>query len=248
MQKNINSNLIKTAFLLFLLWYPIYIARNNFNRELFVKFWESVLEYKYRILLVILTNLLIVLWESLPFKKPKKLELFFLRRKPIITIIMFIYPFFPDFQHRFWKISENNVTDFYAIFLPIFIMFIITSLMKTGDPIFLKEMKDTLNVKSETSHKTNSLVIKTSLFTIILAYCFLFFILTFRISCINKVNYWYKDNFILYPCMVFIFFLGVSWFFYTIIDNKPSIKNNSNKIKNNVKSKDSHKDIKVNFK
>ena len=90
---------------------------------------------------------------------------------------MFIYPLLPDFQNRFGRISENNVTDFYAIFMPIFLMFIIASMINTKDPDFLQEMKDALSIKTKTSHYINSLVKKSSKFAIISAYAFLFMLL-----------------------------------------------------------------------
>ena len=125
MQNKTNSTLVTTGYLLFFICYPVYLIWKNFNIKQLVNFWESIVEYRYWILLVIIVHLLLILLQILPFKKPKKLDLFFLRRKPIVTIIIFIYPFLSDFQHRFARINENNVTDFYAIFLPIFIMFII---------------------------------------------------------------------------------------------------------------------------
>ena len=91
---------------------------------------------------------------------------------------MLIYPFLPDFKQRFGVISENNVTDFYAIFLPIFIMFIVMSLRNTKDPDLLKEMKDNLSIKPNTSHKVDSLVIKYSKSAIFLGYSFLFLVIT----------------------------------------------------------------------
>lgn len=231
MIEKIKSSLITSIWLLFLVLYPISIAINDFNPERFKRFWESIIEYKYRILLVIFVHLILIIIEKSPFKKTKFLKLFLLRRKPIITIIIFIYPLLPDFQQRFWVISEGNITNFYAIFLPIFIMFTITSLMDTWDPIFLKEMKDTLNVNWETDYKTDLLIKTTSISTICSAYFLLFFILTWRISYLKKVISSYENTFMTYPWIIFVFFLGISWFLFTIIDHKKEKNNPSTKRK-----------------
>ena len=251
MQNKINSALSTAALSLFFIWYPFYLAYNNFNIEQLSNLWESIVEYKYWIFFVIIIHLLIIIWEELPFKKSKALKLFFLWRKPIITIIMFIYPFLPDFHQRFgWRIYENNVTDFYAIFLPIFIMFIISSLVQTWDPIFLKEMKDTLSIKSNTSHKTNSLIINSSISIMIAAYAFLFMLLVWWICRIGKVNSGYKDTFVVYPLAFFCLSFGISMILNMTLKNKPNIKldnTDTQKIKSNNK-KDFHKNIKVSFK
>lgn len=242
MQNKINSSLYMVAAPLFFILYPIYLIWKNFNLEQVSNLWGSVVEYKFRILFVIIIHLFIILWKILPHKKPKYLNLFFLRRKPIITIAMLIYPFLPDFKQRLWVISENNVTDFYAIFLPIFIMFIIMSLRNTKDPDLLKEMKDNLSIKPNTGHKVDSLVIKYSKSAIFLGYSFLFLVITWWIYWIGKVNSNYKDIFITYPLSFFCFFLGVFRFINIILNNKSDIKLsaksnvvNTNKAKNNNK-------------
>lgn len=224
MQNQIKSSLSKTGMILFFLWYPIYLIRKNFNIDQISNLWESIVEYKYRILLVIIVHLLIILWKSLPIKKPKFVDLFFIWWKPIVTLAMFIYPLLPDFQHRLGRISENNVTDFYAIFLPIFIMFIVMSLRNTKDPDFLKEMKDIQSIKPKTDHKIDSLVVKSSKSVILLGYSFLFMLFAWWIDVTNKVNPEYKEIFVIYPLAFFCFFFGVTFLFNTILDNKPGIK------------------------
>ena len=253
MQNKINSSLSITGFILFLICYPVYLIWKNFNVEQLINLWESIIEYKYWILLVVIVHLLIILRKILPIKKQKILDLFFLRRTPIVTIIIFIYPFLPDFQHRFVKINENNVTDFYAIFLPIFIMFIITTLMNTNDPDFLNEMKDISSIKWNTSHKINSLVLKASKSTIIRAYAFVFMLLVWRICRTGKVNSDYKTTFSIYPSAFFCFSFGISLLLNIILDNKPDIKistksNSTNTHKNKYKKREINKNIKVNFK
>ena len=255
MQNKINSSLWSASLLLFLIWYPFYLIYKNFNIEQLSNLWESIVEYRYWIIFVIIVHILLVILEELPFKKSKFVKLFFLWRKPIITIIMFIYPFFPDFHQRFgWRIYGNNVTDFYAIFSPIFIMFIITSLLQTWDPVFLKEMKDTLSIKSDTNHKINSLIINSSKSIMITAYAFLFMLLVWWLCRIGKVNSEYKDIFAVYPLAFFCLSFGISLLLNTTLNNKPDIKKstetnskNTHKIKNNIK-KDSPKNIKVSFK
>ena len=252
MQNKINSSLSITGFILFLICYPVYLIWKNFNVEQLINLWESIIEYKYWILLVVIVHLLIILRKILPIKKQKILDLFFLRRTPIVTIIIFIYPFLPDFQHRFVKINENNVTDFYAIFLPIFIMFIITTLMNTNDPDFLNEMKDSFLIKWNTSRKINSLVLKASKSIIILAYSFLFMLLVWWMCRTGKVNSDYETTFGTYPLAFFCFFFGISLLLNTILDNKPGIKistksNSTNTHKNKDKKEDINKNIKVNF-
>lgn len=255
MQNKINSSLYMVAAPLFFILYPIYLIWKNFNLEQVSNLWESVVGYKYRILFIVIIHLLIILWKILPNKKPKFLNLFFLRWKPIITIAMLIYPFMPDFKQRFWVISENNVTDFYAIFLPIFIMFIVMSIRNTKDPDLLKEMKDTMSIKPESDHKINSFVVKYSKSIILLGYSFLFMLFAWWIYWIGKVNSDYKDIFIIYPLAFFCFFFGTTLLFNTILDNKPNIKvgnkssakASTNKIKNN-RPKNLDEDIKVSFK
>ena len=253
MQNKINASLVSAGSILFFICYPIYLIWKDFNIEQLINLWESIIKYKYWILLIIIVHLLIVLWKISPIKKPKKLDLFFLRRKPIVTVIMFIYPFLPDFQHRFVRINENNVTDFYAIFLPIFIMFIITSLMNTRDPDFLNEMKDNFSIKSNTSRKINSLVLKASKSIIILAYSFLFMLLVWWICRTGKVSSDYETTFWMYPLIFFCFFFGTTLLLNTILDNKPDIKSSTkSNIKNTGKGKDNkeniNKNIKVKFK
>ena len=126
MQNKINASLLSATSVIILIWYPIYLVSQNFNTEQISNLRQSIVEYKYWILLVIIIHLLLLFLEKLPFKKSKFIKLFFLWRKPIITLFMFIYPLLPDFGHRFGQIYEGNVTDFYAIYMPIFIMFIIT--------------------------------------------------------------------------------------------------------------------------
>lgn len=258
MQNKTNSVLVSAGYILFFICYPVYLIWKNFNVEQLVNFWESVIKYKYWILLVIIVHLLIILWKESPIKKPKKLDLFFLRRKPIVTVAMFIYPFLSDFQQRFGKISENNVTDFYAIFLPIFIMFIVTSLINTKDPDFLNEMKDTLSIKWNTNHKINSFVLKISKSVIILAYAFLFMLLVWWICKTGKVSSDYEITFGMYPLAFFCLFFGITLLFNTIFDSKPDIKTNNkssaktnkvntSKIKNN-RQKNLDENIKVSFK
>lgn len=259
MQNQINSSLAsKIGAILFFLWYPIYLIRNNFNIDQVSNLGESIIKYKYRILLVIIVHLLVIILKILPIKKPKILNFFSLGWKPIITILMFIYPLLPDFQHRFGRISENNVTDFYAIFLPIFIMFIVMSLLNTKDPDFLKEMKDIQSIKQKTDHKIDSLVMKSSKSVILLGYSFLFMLFAWWIDITNKVNPGYKETFVIYPLAFFCFFFGVTFLFNTILDNKPDIKTdnkssakinkvNASKIKNN-RPKKLDENIKVSFK
>jgi len=206
-------------------------------------------------LFVVIVHLLIILWKTLPYKKPKYLNLFFLRRKPIITIAIFIYPLLSDFKHRFGEISENNVTDFYAIFLPIFIMFIVMSLRNAKDPDFLKEMKDIQSIKPKTDHKIDSLIVKSSKSVILIGYSFLFMLFAWWIDVTNKVNPEYKEIFVIYPLAFFCFFFGVTFLFNTILDNKlniktynePLIKVNNSKIKNGCKKR-LDENIKVCFK
>lgn len=258
MQNQINSSLSKIGMILFFLWYPIYLIWKYFDIDQISNLRESIVEYKYRILLVIIVHLLIVLWKTIKIKKPKFLELFFLWWKPIVTVAMFIYPFFSDFQQRFGRISENNVTDFYAIFLPIFIMFILMSLRNTKDPDFLSEMKDTLSIKPKTDHKINSLVVKFSKSIILLGYSFLFMLFAWWIDVTNKVSSEYKDVFIIYPLAFFCFFFGLTLLFNTIFGNKPDIKAdnkssakinklNTSKIKSN-RQKNLEENIKISFK
>ncbi len=254
MQNKTNSSLLIAATVILLIWYPIYLVSQNFNIQQLSNLRESIVEYRYRIFLVIIVNLLIYIWEILQFKKSRILKLFFLRRKPIITLLMFIYPLLPDFRHRFGQIHESNVTDFYAIYMPIFIMFIITSLLDTWDPVFLNEMKDSLSIKLDTNRKINSLVQKASKFTIISAYAFLFMLLAWWISLTRKVNSGYENTFLSFPLMIFCFSFGIAILLHTALNNKPDIKEftesnskNTHKIKNNIKN-DSSKNIKVNFK
>lgn len=254
MQDKINSSLYIVAASIFLILYPFYLIWTNFNLEQVLNLWKSIVEYKYRILLVIIVHLLIIMWKTLQFKKPKILNLFFIRRKPIITIIIFIYPLLPDFLHRFGKISENNVTDFYAIFMPIFIMFIVMSVWNTWDPIFLKEMKDNLSIKSNTNRKINFIILNFSKSIMISAYAFLFLLLIYWMSRNNKVNPEYEETFWIFPMAFFCFFFGLNLLLNIILDSKPDIKatnksdiNNTHIIKNSAK-KDSNKNIKVNFK
>ena len=253
MQNKINSSLLTAATVILLIWYPIYLVSQNFNIEQISNLRESIVEYKYRILIVIIIHLLLLIFEKLPFKKPKFVKLFFIRRKPIITLLMFIYPLLSDFKHRFWQIYESNVTDFYAIYMPIFIMFIITSLLDTWNPDFLKEMKDTLSIKWDTNHKTNSLVLKASKFTIISAYAFLFMLLAWWISLTKRVDSGYENTFLTFPLTIFCFFFGIAILFHTVLNNKPGIKTSSkSNLTNNRKSKNNkeepYKSIKVNFK
>lgn len=251
MQNKINSILYTTGFLLFLVCFPIYLLGQNFSIERFIDFWESILEYKYRVFFVIIVYLLICVLEAIPSKKHTKFKLFFLRWKPIVTIIMFIYPFLPDFQQRFWKISESNVTDFYAIFLPIFIVFFINSIRGIWDPEFLKEMKNDLSIKSKRDDKVNSLIKRFFVFLILSGYCFLFAILTLRISLINKVNLWYKNEFPRFFFLFFIFSLGISLFLYAILKsntNKESDTSDLQKLKADKKDKKNYENIKVKFK
>ena len=258
MQNKVNSSLSKTGMILFFLWYPIYLIRKDFNIDQISNLWESIIKYKYRILLVIIVHLLIIMWKILNVKKPRILELFFLWWKPIVTIAMFIYPFLSDFQQRFGKISENNVTDFYAIFLPIFIMFFVMSIRNTKDPDFLSEMKDTLYIKPETDDKINSLIVKFSKSIILLGYSFLFMLFAWWIDVTNKVSPGYKDIFVTYPLAFFCFFFGLALLFNTIFDSKPDIKtnnkssdkinkSNTSKIKSN-RQKNLDENIKVSFK
>lgn len=256
MENKIQSSITDTGVSLFLILYPFYLIYKNFNIEQLSNLGESIIEYKYRIFSVILVHLLIIIWKELPFKKPKFIDLFFLWRKPIVTIIMFIYPLLPDFHQRFgWQIYENNVTDFYAIFLPIFIMFIISSIIPTWDPTFLKEMKDTLSIKSNTNHKINSLILKSSKSIIISAYAFLFMLLAWWLCWTNKVNSWYQNTFTIYPLVFFCLSFGISLLLNTILDNKSDIKSstkpnnpNTHKIKSKSKKDSSKNNIKVSFK
>ena len=258
MQNKINSYLVTAGSILFFICYPFYLIWKNFNVEQLANLWESIIRYKYWILLVIIVHLLIVLRKIAPIKKPKKLNLFFLRRKPIVTVIMFIYPFLPDFQHRFAIINENNVTDFYAIFLPIFLMFIITSLMNTRNPDFLNEMKDNFSIKWNTNRKINPLILKASKSIIILAYSFLFMLLVWWMCLTSKVSSNYEMTFGIYPLAFFCFFFGTTLLLNTILDNNPDIKagnkslaktnkSNTSKTKNNRK-KNFDENIKVSFK
>lgn len=253
MQNKTNSSLLVAATVILLIWYPIYLFSQNFNIEQISNLRESIVEYKYRILLIIIIHLLLLIFEKLPSKKSKFINLFFLRRKPIIILLMFIYPLLPDFKHRFGQINEGNVTDFYAIFAPIFIIFIITSLLDTWDPIFLKEMKDTLSIKWNTNSKINSLILKASKFTTISVYAFLFMLLAWWISLTKRVNSGYENTFLTFPLMIFCFFFGMAILFHTVLNNKPNIKTSSrSNLTNNRKSKnnkeETYKNIKVNFK
>lgn len=191
---------------------PIYIARRDFNSTWFSQLRQSIIEYRQRILLVFIINLIIIFLESIHSKKMKILNLFTKRWKPLIYIASLIYPFFMDFKERFWKISETNSAIFYTIFLPIFIMFFIMSVLDiTSDrQSLLKELKDTTWIKSKTTYKIDSLIMWSSVASFLSVYAFLFCLLTWRMCLINKVNSNFNNDFMLYPCVFFLFSLGIS--------------------------------------
>ena len=193
------------------IWRPIYIARKNFDISWFSQLRQTIIEYKQWILIVFVVNLIIIFLTSIHSKKMRILNLFTKRWKPLIYICSLIYPFLSDFNERLWKISETNSTIFYAIFLPIFIMFFIMSILDiTSDrKTLIKELKDTLWIKSKTSNKTNSLIIWSSIANSLSIYAFLFWVLAWRMCLINKVYSSY-NNFMLYPCAFFLFSLGIS--------------------------------------
>lgn len=201
------------------IWRPIYMARKNFDVTWFHQLWQTIVEYKRRILLVFVINLIIIFLKSIHFKKMKILNLFTKRWKPLVYIASLIYPFLSDFNERFWKISESNSTIFYTIFLPIFIMFFVMSILDiTSDrKTLVKELKDTLWIKSKTSNKTDSLIIWCSIANSLSIYAFLFCLLTWRMDLTKKVYESY-NNFMLYPCMFFLFSLGISTLLPKIVE------------------------------
>ena len=254
MNNNVQEQLSKAATSLGFLWVSIYSVWKHFNIEQLSNLRESIVEYKQRILLVVFVHMLIILWKTLKLKKLKFLKIFLNLRNFIVVIVMFIYPFLSDFQFRFGKISQNNVTDFYAIFMPIFIMFFIGSIRQSWDPKFLKEMKEDLSIKWHTSKKVNSLIIRYSNSIMLLAYSFLFCIFIWRICRTDHVNPDYENTFPAFPVALFAFSLGITSLLDIVLssksDSKSSTKSdsiNTNKLKNNNK-KHYQKNIKVDFK
>ena len=252
MQNQVNSSLAITFSSLFIMWYPVYIIWKDFNIDYLIKFWESIITYKYRILWIIIVNLLIMARKIIPYKKSKIIQLFLQWRSTIIIISTFIYPLLPDFKQRFWRISQENVTDFYAIILPIFIMVFLSSIMKIWDPDVVKEMKNTIWINNKTNHETDLFVKKSSIFTMLSFYCFIFAILTARISIIRKTSPQFAHDFSTYPLLFFLFIFGISILLYKILDNytEKNDKKSKNSTSNNLKGKKqkNYENVKVSFK
>lgn len=252
MQNKVNHSLTYWAILLLMIWYPIYIFVQNFNINLLLNFWGSIIEYRYRILWVIFINLLIILRKTLNYKKTKATKLFLHWWSTIVIIFTFIYPLLPDFKQRFGMIFVENVTDFYAIVLPIFIMIFLSNIRKVWDYDAINEIKDIMWINRKTSYKVNLSIKKSYTFLILSGYCLLFTILTWWMTIINKVNHWFRENFSKYPFLFFIFTLGIVILFFTILNNtceKSEEKHdNSTSQKLNNKKKCNYQNIKVKFK
>ena len=252
MQNKVNSSLIITALLLFMIWYPVYIIGQNISINQLSNFLESITEYKYWILWVIIINLLIILWKTLRYKKSKAVQLFLQWRPVVITVGVFIYPLLPDFKQRFWMISTENITDFYAIILPIFIMNFLSSIRQIWDYDVIKEMKNIMWIKTQTNYKTDLLIKKSSIFVTLSTFCFLFIILTWWIAIIHKVNRWFLKDFLKYPMLFFMFILWISILLYKILDNISEKKEIESKKsisqKPKTKRKTCHENMKISFK
>ena len=193
----------------------IYNIRKDFNINFFIDLWHSVIEYQYRILFVILINLLIIIWIILPFKKPRIIHIFLHCWWLIVFILCILYPFTNDFKNRFWIISNTNISDFYAIFLPIFIMLFFYA--TTPEPWdYKRDLSEKATIKKElskslSSYKKNKVFEKQN-FVFVILLSFLFALLTFRIYFINKVTTNYKDLFIKYPIIIFAILITVGSF------------------------------------
>lgn len=252
MQDKVNHSLTYWAILLLMIWYPIYIFGQNFNINHLLNFWESIIEYRYWILWVIFFNLLIILRKTLNYKKTKATKLFLHWWSTVAIILTFIYPLLPDFKERFRMIFVENVTDFYAIVLPIFIMVFLSNIRKVWDYGVINEIKDIMWINPKTSYKVNLSIKKSYTFLVLSGYWLLFTILTWWMTIINKVNRWFIEDFSKYPFLFFIFILGIAILFFTILNNtcekKEKRQDNSTSQKLNNKKKGDYENIKVKFK
>lgn len=184
----------------------IYNIRKDFNIQFFINLWHSIIEYRYRILFAIFINILIIIWIILPFKKLRIIHILLHSWWLIVFVLCILYPFTNDFKNRFWVISDTNVSDFYAIFLPIFIMLFFYA--TTPEPWdYKRNSSEKAAVKKQlsknlSSYKKNKIFEKNN-FVFIILFSFLFALLTFWIYFINKVATNYGDLFIKYPIIVF---------------------------------------------
>jgi hypothetical protein len=216
----------------------IYNIRKDFNVHFFINLWHSIVEYKYRILFVILINLIIIIWISLPYKKPRIIHIFLHFWWLIVFILCLLYPFTANFKNRFWIISNTNVSDFYAAILPIFIMLFFYA--TTSEPWdYKRDSEEKAKIKSTLSKKLSPYKRnKISNFVFIILFSFLFAGLTMWICLIRKVNPDFQELFIKYPTLIFVISITISWYF---TKSKRTEWDTTNTIKNQIKSKKTKK-------
>ena len=238
MKKTNDKILESIIFWTAIIMWIVYNIRKDFNIHFFINLWHSIIEYKYRILFVILVNLLIIIWITTPFKKPRIIHIFLHFRWLIVFILCLLYPFTNDFKNRFWIISDTNVSDFYAIFLPIFIMlFFYTTTPEPWDYKRNSEEKTKIKKvlsKSSSPYKKNK-NFKNSNFIFVILFSFLFALLAFWIYFIRKVNADYQELFIKYPAIIFAISITVC---SCIVKLKELKWATTNTIKTSIKQKD----------
>lgn len=205
MEKSKNYAIEASMLLIWFIWWLIYQIRQDFNVNFFINLGHSIINYQNRIFFVIFINIIIILLKVIS-KKPRIIHIFVNLRRLIVFILCLIYPFTKDFSNRFWIISNTNISDFYAIFLPIFIMLFFVA--KTSDPWDYKLYKEERNEIRNLLSKSLSPYKKNGDFfyniRIFIWFSFLFALLTWWIWFIGKVKHNFWEIFIKYPTLLFL--------------------------------------------
>lgn len=186
---------------------PFRILYAWYNPDWFVRLWNSILTYKWCVLLIFFVNIIVILLKILPFKKNILLRKFLKYYPVIVCLWTFIYPFFSN-----WIFWSYNVADFYAFMLPLYLMLYFIRIAVTPETfkkygfdenenveMFLESSKPYYNKKPSYSSKV---------YLSFMWHLFLFCTLIYWLDFIGKIEDWYFDTFIQFPVSIFCILLS----------------------------------------
>ena len=208
-------------FSIIFLWYSINAIVSYCDWIWLDHFKDAIIANKRWVLFVFAATIFYVFWIMRP-----KWSLFSYRFNAIfiLTLVLwiFIYPFTPDFWSRFWYINWVNDAEYFAIFLPLWIMWYAIAITPRAKEWVLEkeeinEIKETLKnpvtrKKSKAFFDMNKLSTRAVL--TLMWIWFIFMLTWLRFHFIWVVDDTYVNTYLCIPFGVFWIWMWLTWILY----------------------------------
>ena len=208
-------------FSIIFLWYSINAIVSYCDWIWLDHFKDAIIANKRWVLFVFAATIFYVFWIMRP-----KWSLFSYRFNAIfiLTLVLwiFIYPFTPDFWSRFWYINWVNDAEYFAIFLPLWIMWYAIAITPRAKEWVLEkeeinEIKETL--KNPVTRKKSKAFFDMNKFStravLTLMWIWFIFMLTWlRFHFIWVVDDTYVNTYLCIPFGVFWIWMWLTWILY----------------------------------